>query len=380
MSQKQQPFSPSDIANSKRWVVKVGSSLVTDNGKSLNLCAIANWADQLSQLREIDKEIVLVSSGAVAEGMRRLGWSRRPHALNKLQAAAAVGQMGLVQAYESSFQKHNIHTAQVLLTHEENKNRQQYLNAKSTLRTLLEYKVLPVINENDTIATDELRFGDNDNLAAMVANIIEADLLIILTDQDGLFDKDPRHDQTAELITCANASDPALDQMAGGSGSELACGGMATKIQAARRAARSGTTTIIASGLSDNVLLKIASGDSVGTLLMPDKKPMAARKQWLAGQLQAKGKLVIDQGAIQALTKKGKSLLSVGVIKVEGQFKRGDLVICVSAQGKEIARGLINYNAEETAKIKGKATSLVESILGYIDEAELIHRDDLVIV
>ncbi len=373
-------FSAKDLTETKRWVIKVGSSLVTDNGKSLNLTAIKQWADQLSELKALGKELVLVSSGSVAEGMRRLEWKQRPNALHELQAAAAVGQMGLIQAYESSFQKHDIKTAQILLTHDNVKNRQQYLNAKSTLRTLLRYGVLPVINENDTIATDEIRFGDNDNLAAMVANIIEADLLIILTDQSGLFDKDPRVNKDAQLITCANANDPDLDNMAGDTAGKFGRGGMITKVQAARRAARSGTMTVIASGHDELVLQKIAQGDSIGTLLTPDRKPMAARKQWLAGQLQVKGKLIIDDGAIDVLKKKGKSLLPVGVSAVEGNFQRGDLVACVSQSGKEIARGLVNYNNHESERIMGQATKAIESILGYIDEPELIHRDDLVVL
>lgn len=369
-----------ELLNAKRWVIKVGSSLVTDNGRVLNLAAIDHWADQIAALQKLGKEIVLVSSGAVAEGMRRLGWKKRPHALHELQAAAAVGQMGLVQAYESSFQRHNIHTAQILLTHEEIKNRQQYLNAKSTLRTLITLGVIPVINENDTVATEEIKLGDNDNLAAMVANLVEADLLVILTDQEGLYDKDPRTHKDAQLIRRTSADDQGLDAMAGGSPGEFGRGGMVTKIQAARRAARSGTMTIIASGRQDKVLQCLAQGDGLGTLLIPEQKPLAARKQWLAGQLQVRGKLVLDQGAVKVLRTEGKSLLPVGVKLVEGDFRRGDLVVCVGPDGSEVARGLVNYDALETARIMGKATREIESILGYIDEPELIHRDDLVLV
>lgn len=369
-----------NLAATSRWVIKVGSSLVTNNGSNLDITAMRQWADELSKVRELRKELVLVSSGSVAEGMRRLKWQTRPHELHKLQAAAAVGQMGLVQAYESCFQTHGIHTAQVLLTHEEVKNRRQYLNAKNTLRTLLDLEVLPVINENDTIATDEICFGDNDNLAAMVANIISADLLIILTDQAGLFDKNPNEFNDANLVKIINANDTSVDAMAGGSASQLGRGGMITKIQAARRAARSGTITIIASGREKGVLQRIAQGENVGTILLPDKKPLAARKQWLASQLRIKGKLVIDDGAIEVLKEQGRSLLPVGVVEVHGQFNRGDLVNCVSSQGNEIARGLINYSAEETRKIIGEATGNIEAILGYIDKPELIHRDDLVLL
>lgn len=367
------------LANSKRWVIKIGSSLITDQGKGLDQKAIHQWAEQIARLRESGKEIILVSSGAVAEGMVRLGWHKRPHALHELQAAAAIGQMGLVQQFESCFQKHNIHTAQVLLTHDDLTNRQRYLNARSTLQTLLSLNAIPVINENDTVSTEEIQLGDNDTLAALVANLVEADLMILLTDQRGLFDADPRHNKEARLISEARASDDSLYDVAG-EGGTLGRGGMFTKVRAAQRAARSGTSTLIANGSSENILNAIASGENPGTLLLADKEPVAARKQWLANQLKVKGQLTLDQGAIGALSQKGVSLLSVGVKAVSGQFERGDLVSCVDDTGKEIARGLSNYSARDAEKIKGVSSEKIESILGYIDEPELIHRDNLVLV
>ena len=368
------------LGHSKRWVIKIGSSLVTDEGRGLDKDAINNWAEQIAQLREQGKEIILVSSGAVAEGMARLGWNCRPNALHELQAAAAVGQMGLVQSYESRFQKHGIHTAQVLLTHDDLSNRKRYLNARSTLRTLLDLGTIPIINENDTVATDEIRFGDNDTLAALVANLVEADLLIILTDQQGLFTEDPRKNSDAKLVTEGKASDANLHKMASGSGGSLGLGGMSTKITAAQRAARSGTATIITNGRNDSTLKRIAEGESPGTLLLPDSEPIAARKQWLAGHLKASGTLQLDDGAVKALKSSGKSLLPVGVTSVTGNFIRGEMVSCTTADGQEIARGLSNYNAIEAVKIKGKTTNEIKNILGYIDEPELIHRDNLVIL
>ncbi len=365
--------------NKKCWVIKIGSSQVTDANQGLNREAIARWSEQFAQLKKRGINLVLVSSGAVAEGMSRLGWKRRPHALQELQAAAAVGQMGLIQAYESSLQRFNIHTAQILLTHEDIKNRQHYLNAKHTLKTLIKLGVIPVINENDTITTDEIRFGDNDNLAAMVANLVEADRLVILTDQAGLFSNDPRKDKDAVLIAQAKASDPTLDKIAGGAATNIGSGGMKTKIEAARRAARSGTVTSIVDGSEKLVLMRLAIGESIGTVLTADSEPMAARKQWLAGQLQIRGKLVLDTGAVAVLTQQGKSLLPVGVTEVQGNFKRGDLVACVDKNGHEVARGLVNYDAVEANKIKGFASSEIEDKLGYVDGPELIHRDDLVV-
>ena len=369
-----------DIGRSKRWVIKIGSALLTNEGRGLDHQAMGAWTDQVAELVKQGKEIVLVSSGAVAEGMRRLGWTRRPHALHELQAAAAVGQMGLIQAYESHFQRHGLHTAQVLLTHEDLADRRRYLNARSTLRTLLTLGVVPIINENDTVATDEIRFGDNDTLAALVANFTESELMVILTDQQGLFDKDPRHNTDAELISEGYAGDLALEAMAGATGGTLGRGGMLSKIRAASRAARSGAATLIASGREPDILIRLAGSEWLGTLLLPRQEPIAARKQWLAGQLKVKGRLILDDGAIRVLRDKGKSLLPVGVTAVDGLFVRGELVSCVSTDGAEIARGLVNYSAEETRKLMGKPSDRIESILGYVGEPELIHRDDLVLI
>ena len=365
------------LGESKRWVIKIGSSLITNEGQGLDLGAMQGWARQIAELRRQGKEIVLVSSGAVAEGMARMGWSKRPRALHKLQAAAALGQMGLIQQFESCFQLHKIHTAQVLLTHDDLSNRQRYLNARSTLRTLLSLGAIPIINENDTVATEEIRFGDNDTLAALVANLVEADAVIILTDQQGVYDKDPRSHQDAELISNSHASDAALLEMAG-TGGHLGCGGMRTKITAARRAARSGAATLIASGAAEDVLLRVARSENIGTLLTPDNSPVAARKQWLANQLSARGILEIDAGACRALSR--SSLLAVGVTAVTGEFQRGDVVTCMDTEGNEIARGLINYDSDEVERIMGYASSEIETLLGYIDEPELIHRDNLVLL
>ncbi len=364
----------------RRWVIKIGSSLLTNDGKGLDLSAISEWTTQMAQLKRQGIQIVLVSSGAVTEGMVRLGWKKRPHAIHELQAAAAVGQMGLVQAYESHFQRHGLHTAQVLLTHDDLADRQRYLNARSTLRSLLALGVIPVVNENDTVATDEIRFGDNDTLAALVANFSEADVLVILTDQQGLFDKDPRHHVDAKLISEARAGDPSLDAMAGSTGGHLGRGGMYTKVRAAARAARSGTVTMIAAGNEPDILLRLSRGEQSGTLLLSDDEPLLARKQWLAGQLKVKGRVMIDQGAVRVLSEQGRSLLPVGVTAVEGQFRRGELVACIGPDGVEVARGLVNYNADESRQLIGKSSDQIEVILGYIDEVELIHRDDLVLM
>lgn len=363
-----------------RWVVKIGSSLISDEGRGLNLSAIRGWSEQISRLRETGKEIVLISSGAVAEGMSRLRWRKRPRALHELQAAAAVGQMGLVQAYESHFQCHQIHSAQVLLTREDLADRKRYLNARTTLRTLLALRIVPVVNENDTVATDEIRFGDNDTLAALVANLIEAQLLIILTDQGGLYNCDPRGNAHAQLIDSAQADDPALDTCAGPSVSDIGRGGMITKLYAARRAARSGAATLIASGREPLVLVRLAQGEALGTLLLPSKGPLAARKQWIASQLSVSGRLVLDGGAARVLRERGSSLLPVGVIDVQGAFVRGEMVACVDATGREIARGLINYDAVEARAIQGKPSGEINAVLGYVAEPELIHRDNLVLM
>lgn len=371
-------MSVSALAAAKRVVVKVGSSLVTNEGKGLDHAALARWAEQIAQLVESGKQVVLVSSGAIAEGLQRLGWHKRPKALNELQAAAAVGQMGLVQAYESIFRQHGLHAAQVLLTHEDLADRTRYLNARTTLLTLLELRVVPVINENDTVSTDEIKLGDNDTLGALVTNLIEADCLIILTDQKGLYTADPRKHPDARFVHEARAGDPELERMAGGAGSNVGTGGMLTKILAAKRAARSGAHTLIAWGREENVLLRMAQGELIGTQLTAQEATLAARKQWMADHLQMRGRLVLDDGAAKALAAGGKSLLPVGVKSVEGEFERGEVIACVNHEGHEIARGLVNYSAAEARRIAGKPSSEIETILGYVDEPELIHRDNLV--
>ncbi len=370
----------SDIPRSRRWVVKIGSALITRDGQGLDREALRHWVDQLADLLDGGHEIVLVSSGAVAEGLSRMGWQRRPSALHELQAAAAIGQMGLVQAWESCFQRRGRHTAQVLLTHDDLSNRQRYLNARGTLKVLVGLGVVPVVNENDTVANDELRFGDNDSLAALVANLIEADLMILLTDQAGLFKADPRVDPAAELVRVARADAPELDAMAGECAGSLGRGGMFTKLRAARLAARSGTATVIAGGREPDVLRRLAQGESLGTLLTAPREPEAARKRWLAGHLRVKGRLRLDEGAVRVLRQSGSSLLAVGVREVEGSFRRGELVSCLDPEGREIARGLVNYTSDEARRIIGHPSSQIESILGYVDEEELIHRDNLVLM
>jgi len=368
------------LTQAKRVVVKVGSSLVTNQGHGLDHTALAEWAEQIAQLKQRGRQVLLVSSGAVAEGMQRLGWQRRPSQLHELQAAAAVGQMGLVQAYESCFRTHGMHAAQVLLTHEDLADRKRYLNARSTLRALLELDVIPVINENDTVATEEIKFGDNDTLGALVTNLVEADALIILTDQSGLFTRDPRRYADATLVAEANASDPELERMAGGAGSHIGSGGMLTKVRAARRAARSGAHTIIASGREPRVLLRLSDGEMIGTQLIAETMTLAARKQWLADHLQVRGRLALDAGAARALTQDGKSLLPIGVYEVTGEFERGEVVSCLDPSGREVARGLVNYSAVETRRILRAPSHEIEARLGYIDEPELIHRDNLVLL
>jgi len=367
-----------DGSGTRRWVVKIGSSLITNNGTGLDRLAIENWVRQLVSLQQSGIEVVLVSSGAVAEGVKRLGLQKRPREIHLQQAAAAVGQMGLIQTYESCFQQYGVHTAQVLLTHDDLSNRRRYLNARSTLAGLVGMRVVPVINENDTVATAELCFGDNDTLGALVANLLGADTLIILTDQQGLHEADPRTQADAPLIAEAMAEDSRLLAMAGGSGS-LGRGGMITKITAARLAARSGARTIIASGREPDVLVRLAQGESIGTRLLPEKQPMAARKQWLAGHLKAKGQLVIDAGAVTVLRESGRSLLPVGVSAVNGQFDRGEMVVCVDESGQEIARGLVNYDSREASQILRQSSRQIEGILGYVGDAEMIHRDNLVL-
>lgn len=368
------------LRSAQRWVVKVGSSLVTDDGKGIDPEAIAKWAAQIAALRAQGREVVLVSSGAIAEGMKRLGWLSRPHEIHELQAAAAVGQMGLAQAYESGFAKWHLKTAQILLTHDDIADRRRYLNARSTISTLLQYGVVPIINENDTVVTDEIKLGDNDTLASMVTNLIEADVLVILTDQSGLFTADPRKDPAATLISFGKAADPAYEFMAGGAGSGIGKGGMATKVRAAQRAARSGAATIIASGREPDVLSRLAAGESIGTCLVAELAPIAARKQWLADQLQTRGRLILDAGAVQVLLEQGKSLLPIGVTGAEGEFERGDLVSCVTVEGQEIGRGLVNYGVNDVRRIMRRPSSEIESILGFVEEPELIHRDNLILM
>ncbi len=369
-----------DIAkDAKRWVIKIGSALLTNDGAGLDRKAIDSWVEQIAHLLSQGNDVVLVSSGAIAEGIVRLGWTTRPESIHELQAAAAVGQMGLIQTYESSFKRFDRHTAQILLDHDDMANRQRYLNARGALQTLISLSVVPIVNENDTVVTDEIRFGDNDSLAALVANLIDADMLVILTDKDGLFDANPDTNPDAQLISEAMANDTSLDALAGGSNGTLGRGGMVTKLQAARLAARSGCNTVIAGGRNQNILYQVAAGENVGTLLSASQKPLAARKQWLAGQLQVKGKLFLDAGAVDVLTQRGRSLLAVGVTAVEGIFTRGDLVSCVDSNGVEVARGLVGYSSEEANRIKGYSAESIAGILGYREDDELIHRDNLVV-
>ncbi|MEC5399661.1 glutamate 5-kinase [Uliginosibacterium sp. H1] len=366
------------LRTARRLVVKVGSALVTNNGAGLDTAAIADWGRQIAALRAEGREIVMVSSGAIAAGMQRLGWTTRPNETHSLQAAAAVGQMGLAQVYEGAFSQYGLRTAQILLTHADLADRLRYLNARSTLATLLQLGVVPIINENDTVVTDEIKFGDNDTLGALVANLIEADALLILTDQKGVYTADPRKDPTATLISSARAEDTSLEAMAGGAGSGISRGGMITKIRAAQRAARSGAHTIIASGRETDAVLRVAAGEALGTLLHASSTPLAARKQWLADHLQMAGALILDDGAIRAL-RGGASLLPIGVTQVEGEFERGAVIACRDSQGAEVARGLVNYSGSEARRIARRPSAEIEALLGYVDEPELIHRDNLVI-
>lgn len=368
-----------ELGTTQRWVIKIGSAMITNEGRGLDLDIIGTWVEQMASLHQQGKELLLVSSGAVAEGMRRLDWPRRPDALYELQAAAAVGQMGLVQAYESQFQRYHIRTAQILLTHEDAAYRRRYLNIRRTLTALLQLRVVPVINENDTVAYDEIRFGDNDTLGALVANLVEADLYIILTDQQGMYDQNPRQFPEARLLKEVSADDPSLETMAGVAGSAIGSGGMLTKVRAARQAARSGAFTLIAWGREPDALRRIAAGEEIGTLVRPSQTPLAARKQWLAGQLRVRGRLQLDAGAVRVLRNSGRSLLPVGVTAVEGRFARGDLVALTGPDGAELGRGLVNYNAAEARKIIGKPSDQIEALLGYVDEPELVHRDNLVV-
>lgn len=368
------------IQKAKRLIIKVGSSLVTNDGKGLDHAAIAKWAAQIAQLRLLGKEVVLVSSGAIAEGMQRLGFDKRPTGIHELQACAAVGQMGLAQVYETSFRAYDLHTAQVLLTHADLADRERYLNARSTLFTLLRLGVVPIINENDTVVTDEIKFGDNDTLGALVANLIEGDALIILTDQKGLYTSDPRKDSSAQFVHNAQAGDPSLEAMAGGAGSSIGRGGMLTKILAAKRAATSGAHTIIAWGREEEVLTRLAAGEAIGTQLLAQTGQLTARKQWMADHLQTAGRVVLDAGAVQKLTTDGKSLLPIGVTEIGGEFGRGDVITCIDSAGRAIARGITNYSSSEARRIMRRPSGEILAILGFVEEPELIHRDNMVLL
>ena len=367
------------VTGARRIVVKVGSSLVTNEGRGIDSDAVGNWCRQMAALAAQDREIVMVSSGAIAEGMKRLGWVVRPTGIHNLQAAAAVGQMGLAQIYETELRKKGIHSAQVLLTHADLADRERYLNARTTLLTLLGLRVIPVINENDTVVNDEIKFGDNDTLGALVANLLDADVLIILTDQPGLYSADPRKDPSAHLITEAQAGDPELERMAGGAGSAIGRGGMMTKVLAAKRAASSGTSTVIAWGREPDVLVRLAAGEAIGTELKARTQKRAARKQWMSDHLQLRGAVVIDDGARLKVRDGGKSLLPIGVVEVQGEFHRGDVIAVRSLEGVELARGLANYSSSEARLIARKPSSEIGKLLGFTGEPEMIHRDNLVL-
>ena len=368
------------LRNARRIIVKVGSSLVTDEGRGIDARAVGDWCRQMAELVRQKRELVMVSSGAIAEGMRRLGWAKRPHAMHELQAAAAVGQMGLAQIYESALRSHGIGSAQVLLTHADLADRERYLNARSTLVTLLGRGVVPVINENDTVVNDEIKFGDNDTLGALVANLVEADVLIILTDQRGLYSADPRKDLNARFIDEAQAGAPDLERMAGGAGSSLGRGGMITKVLAAKRAASSGASTVIAYGREPDVLLRLAAGEAIGTALLASTPKLAARKQWMVDHLQIRGSVIVDDGAAAKVADEGKSLLPVGIVEVRGEFHRGDVITVRRLDGVELARGLANYSSAEARLIARKPSSEFERLLGFTAEPEMIHRDNLVLV
>ena len=367
------------LRNARRIVVKVGSSLVTNEGRGLDEAAIEEWSRQIAALIGDGREVIMVSSGAIAEGMKRLGWTTRPKEIHELQAAAAVGQMGLAQMYETRLRAHGLGSAQVLLTHADLADRERYLNARSTLLTLLSHKVVPVINENDTVVTDEIKFGDNDTLGALVANLVDADALVILTDQKGLYSADPRKDPDARFIDVATAGDPALELMAGGAGSRVGTGGMITKVIAAKRAAGSGASTVIAWGREPDVLVRLTQGESIGSLFIAATAKLTARKQWMADHLQLRGAVVIDEGAVVKLRDEGKSLLPIGMVEVVGEFHRGDVIAVRNRQGQDVARGLANYASSEARLIARKASSEIESVLGFTTEPEMIHRDNLVL-
>jgi len=373
------PSTSTVLRDARRIVVKVGSSLVTNEGRGLDEQAIGEWCRQLSALVRDGREVIMVSSGAIAEGMKRLGWTTRPHALHELQAAAAVGQMGLAQMYETKLRENGLGSAQVLLTHADLADRERYLNARSTLLTLLSHGVLPVINENDTVVNDEIKFGDNDTLGALVANLVEADALIILTDQKGLYTADPRRDPSATFVHEARAGDAKLEEMAGGAGSSIGKGGMITKILAAKRAAGSGASTVIAWGREPDALVRLTHGEAIGTLLVAQTQKQQARKQWMADHLQLRGSVSIDDGAVSKLRSEGTSLLPIGMTSVDGDFSRGEVIAIVDTQGQEVARGLANYAAAEARLLCRKPSHAVEQLLGYIAEPEMVHRDNLVL-
>lgn len=366
------------LRRSTRWVVKIGTSLLTDSQTGLRQDVVESLACQICQLLKDGMQVVLVSSGSIGEGMRRLGWKQRPDKVHLVQAAAAIGQIGLVHSYEAAFSQLGVRSAQILLTHADLASRQRYLNARNTIRELLGLGVVPIVNENDAVVNEEIRFGDNDTLAALAANLIDAECLVLLTDQQGLFDLNPRHSSNAQLVHYGKADDISLLDLAGEAGT-AGRGGMLTKVQAAQKAARSGSYTIIASGHENEVLLRLRCGGEIGTLLSPGKERIAARKQWLAGQLRSNGKLILDNGAVRVLKKAGKSLLPVGVTDVEGDFSRGEIVTCVDLQGLEVARGLVNYNSDEARKIIGQPSRSIEQILGYCGESEIIHRDNIAV-
>ncbi len=370
---------PNVTAAARRIVVKVGSSLVTNEGRGLDEAAIGEWCRQMAELVRQGREIIMVSSGAIAEGMKRLGWRTRPQEIHELQAAAAVGQMGLAQMYETQLSRHGLGSAQVLLTHADLADRERYLNARSTLLTLLAHGVLPVINENDTVVNDEIKFGDNDTLGALVANLVEADLLVILTDQKGLYSADPRKDPQARFIAEARAGEPELEVMAGGAGSSIGKGGMITKILAAKRASGSGASTVIAWGREPDALLRLAAGESLGTLLVAQTAKQQARKQWMADHLQLRGSVTLDEGAVRKLVTEGKSLLPIGMVAVEGEFSRGEVIAICDPHGAEVARGLANYASAEARLLCKKPSSDFQALLGYADEPEMVHRDNLVL-
>ncbi len=372
--------SASVLRDARRLVIKVGSTLVTNEGKGLDQQAIGEWCRQMSALVREGREVIMVSSGAIAEGMKRLGWATRPHEIHELQAAAAVGQMGLAHIYETQLRAHGLGSAQVLLTHADLADRERYLNARSTLLTLLQHGVLPVINENDTVVNDEIKFGDNDTLGALVANLVDADALVILTDQKGLFTADPRRDPSATFVHHARAGDPTLEEMAGGTGSSLGKGGMITKILAAKRAAGSGASTVIAWGRETDVLLRLVQGEAIGTLLVAPTQKQQARKQWMVDHLQLRGAVTIDAGALVKLSQEGKSLLPIGMTGVQGDFSRGDVIAIRAPDGREMARGLANYASAEARLLCRKPSTDIETLLGYVAEPEMVHRDNLVLL